>query len=171
MIIYFINAKDERGILMLEKKFLEKIRKGKQINLDVFGEDVCDLLDWGIANSFIEGISYLGFGGKVNIQYTNPRLTMAGQEFLLSLERDSQEILVKPFDTDALLDKIKVLDEEQQEVIDRWTDNIHLLGEIKTLDEETLSTMKKVLLKMKFKDKELPWDLLIKSLFILKGNN
>lgn len=154
----------------MEKKFLEEIRKGKQADLEGFGADICDLLDWGIANSFVEGISYLGFGGKISIQYTNPRLTETGEAFLTSLENSDEELLVKPFDTEVLIDKIRSLDESQQKTIDLLSENSELLDEISDLDEQSLGAMKGILMKLRIEDEEkkIPWGTLIKLVSLLK---
>lgn len=63
-------------------EFLNKIKLGEN-DLEIFikesnEDEMKDLIDWGVYNNYIEGISFKH--STVNIP--NPRLTFLGKEFL-----------------------------------------------------------------------------------------
>ena len=159
----------------LKKQFLEEIKKGKNVDLNRFEEDdLRDLIDFGRNYGLIDGLSYIGYDqGGMTLNIFNPRLTMDGKEYLMSLDtpvvREPIAVEVISPDLQIIAGQLQGLNKGQQEMIKLMAEHIEILDEMRFLEADKVTMMKERLVKMREEDKEekFPWDTLINLTSVL----
>lgn len=159
----------------LKKQFLEEVKKGKNVDLNQFEEgDLRDLIDFGRSFGFIDGISYTGYDqGEMTLNICNPRLTMDGKEYLMSLDipvvREPIAVEVISPDLQIIAGQLQGLNKGQQEIIKLMAEHVQILEEVTFLEADKVTMMKERLVKMREEDKEekFSWDTLINLTSVL----